>query len=192
MPSAHPRLQLAFLTGQSDPTRCALSPQQRAFGQALLGPRRVLHPCNFPYDGTTLPFRATPLLSASWHNSWHYLRSRRAAFAHAHRAAIAGLLQSAPHTLLLVGSCGLELLANLDLPQPLAQRVSVFAYGPVARRAPAVAALQVVIGRHDWISRLGWRGAYSSVDSSHLQYLLRPEVLAIARRFSDAIEQRAP
>ncbi len=189
MPGTRTRLQLAFLTGQSDPARCALSPQQRAFGQALLAPGRVLHPCNFPYDAATPDHQPAALLAASWHNTRHYLRSRRPGFAAAHGPALAQLLQAAPHTLLLAGSCGLELLANLELPPALAQRCSVLAYGPVARRAPQVAQLQVLVGRQDWVSRLGWRGARQWIDSGHMDYLQQPAVLAIARELAARLQQ---
>ncbi len=189
MPGTRTRLQLAFLTGQSDPARCALSPQQRAFGQALLEPGRVLHPCNFPYDAATPDHQPAALLAASWHNTRHYLRSRRPGFAAAHGPALAQLLQAAPHTLLLAGSCGLELLANLELPPALAQRCSVLAYGPVARRAPQVAQLQVLVGRQDWVSRLGWRGARQWIDSGHMDYLQQPAVLAIARGLAARLQQ---
>lgn len=189
MPGARTPLQLAFLTGQSDPARCALSPQQRAFGQALLAPGRVLHPCNFPYDAATPDHQPAALLAASWHNTRHYLRSRRPGFAAAHGPALAQLLQAAPHTLLLAGSCGLEQLANLELPPALAQRCSVLAYGPVARRAPRVAQLQVLVGRQDWVSRLGWRGARQWIDSGHMDYLQQPAVLAIARELAARLQQ---
>ena len=189
MPGTRTPLQLAFLTGQSDPARCALSPQQRAFGQALLAPGRVLHPCNFPYDAATPDHQPAALLAASWHNTRHYLRSRQPGFAAAHGPALAQLLQAAPHTLLLAGSCGLELLANLELPPALAQRCSVLAYGPVARRAPRVAQLQVLVGRQDWVSRLGWRGARQWVDSGHMDYLQQPAVLAIARELAARLQQ---
>lgn len=189
MPGTRTPLQLAFLTGQSDPARCALSPQQRAFGQALLAPGRVLHPCNFPYDAATPDHQPAALLAASWHNTRHYLRSRRPGFAAAHGPALAQLLQAAPHTLLLAGSCGLELLANLELPPALAQRCSVLAYGPVARRAPRVARLQVLVGRQDWVSRLGWRGARQWIDSGHMDYLQQPAVLAIARELAARLQQ---
>ena len=189
MHGTRPQLQLAFLTGQSDPARCALSPLQRAFGEALLAPGRVLQPCNFPYDAATPDHQPAALLAASWHNARHYLRSRRPGFAAAHAPALAQLLQAAPHTLLLVGSCGLELLANLDLAPALAQRCSVLAYGPVARRAPAVAHLQVLVGRQDWVSRLGWRGTRQWVDSGHMDYLQQPAVLGIARALAARLQQ---
>ena len=178
-------LQLAFLTGQSDPARCALSPTQMAFGEALLAPGRWLHPLNFPYRPDPAPHRAVRLLRASWHNSRQYLSSRRHAFAREHERDLQALVQGAPHTVLLAGSCGLELLANLGLPEEALARLSVFAYGPVARRTPAVARLQAITGRHDWLSRLGWSGDATLVRGGHLGYLERPEVLALARRFVD-------
>lgn len=187
-PEPGTRLQLAFLTGQSDPARCALSPAQRAFGEALLAPGRWLQPLNFPYRPDAAPHRAVPLLRASWHNGRQYLMSRRSTFAQQHRHGLQAMLQNAPHTVLLAGSCGLELLANLALPPDSLDRISVFAYGPVARRAPAVAALEVVVGDGDWMSRLGWPGVATRVRSGHLGYLDQPAVLALARRFVDDTE----
>ena len=181
-------LQLAFLTGQSDPRCCALSPAQQAFGEALLAPGRWLQPLNFPYRQHPAPHAPVPLLRASWHNGRQYLLSRRASFAQQHQSDLQALLQNAPHTVLLAGSCGLELLANLGLPDKTLARVSVFAYGPVARRAPAVARLQTVAGRQDWIARLGWRGAATPVRGGHLDYLRQPEVLALARNFVDHVQ----
>lgn len=181
-------LQLAFLTGQSDPRCCALSPVQQAFGEALLAPGRWLHPQNFPYRQDSPPHRPVPLLRASWHNGTQYLLSRRAAFARQHRDRVLALLDKAPHTVLLAGSCGLELLNNLGLPAAALARVSVFAYGPVARHAPAVARLQTVTGRWDGVSRLGWRGATVPVRGGHLGYLQQAGVLALARHFVDDVQ----
>ena len=140
-----PRLQLAFLTGQSNPSCCALSPAQQTFGQALLAPGRVLHPRNFPYWPDTPAHQATPLWRASWYNTAHYLRSRRPDFAQRHAQDVLRLLADASHTVLLTGSCGLELLANLHLPPEASRQISVLAYGPVARRTPACAQLLSVV-----------------------------------------------
>lgn len=186
------RLQLAFLTGQSDPGGWSLSPLQARFGQALLAAGRRLHPTNFPYREPCPPHRPVPLLAASWHNTRMVLASRRSDFGPRHRDGVLRLLEAAPHTVVLAGSCGLELLANLRLPAQALARVSVFAYGPVARGAPEVARLQVVCGRSDWISRLGWRGPALRVPGGHLGYLSHPEVLAYARGFVAAVEASLP
>jgi hypothetical protein len=185
-------LQLAFITGQSDPQRCELSPAQRAFGEALLAPGRWLYPQNFPYGLRASAHRQVPLWLASWHNASQYLLSRREAFAHRHRHAVQAVLARAPHTVLLAGSCGLELLANLQLPPDTLQRVSVFAYGPVARQTPAVARLQAVRGQSDWIARLGWRGAAVGVPGGHLDYLQHTDVLAMARAFVHHVHAELP
>jgi hypothetical protein len=187
MPS-EPLLQLAFLTGQSDPGRCALSPQQRAFGHALLARGRRLQPHNFPYCADTPPHEPTPLWRAAWHNGTQHLGSHRCGFASRHRAPVLRMLQAAPHTVLLAGSCGLQLLTNLSLDHEALQRVSVLAYGPVARRAPACARLLTVAGKSDWITRLGYGHAMLQIRCGHMDYLAQPEMLALARRFIAEVE----
>lgn len=184
-----PRLQLAFLTGQSNPSCCALSPAQQTFGQALLAPGRVLHPRNFPYWPDTPTHQATPLWRASWCNTAHYLRSRRPDFAQRHAQDVLRLLAGASHTVLLAGSCGLELLANLHLPPEASRQISVLAYGPVARRAPACARLLSVAGRHDWISRLGYGRAMVNIDAGHMDYLQQTEMQTLARQFVADVER---
>ena len=42
-------LQIAFITGRSNPNSCLLSPLQSAFIQRLAAPGRRLIMCNFPY-----------------------------------------------------------------------------------------------------------------------------------------------
>jgi len=52
-----------------------------------------------------------------------------------------------------------------------------------------VAQLQVLVGRQDWVSRLGWRGARQWIDSGHMDYLQQPAVLAIARELAARLQQ---
>lgn len=183
-------LQVAFITGQSDPERCALSPLQAAFLDALPVPDAGKVRVNFPYTTTTLPHRRVALGPASWHNGRQYLGSRAPAFAERHRAGALALLSRADRTVLLAGSCGLELLANLGLPDSALRRVAVFAYGPVARRRPACEVV-VVQGRRDWISRAWGPHADEVVEAGHLDYLRDAEVLAHARAFIVRVASRA-
>ena len=174
-------LQVAFLTGQSRPSTAALDPVQTAFLAALPVPAAARVAANFPYptDETFPPFTRTPLLLASWRNGWQHLASRRPAFAERHRATVEALLARAGRTLFLTGSCGLELFNNLRLPTSALRRVTIFAYGPVARRRPDCACL-LVQGRRDWISRGYFRQADAYVDGGHLHYLTNPDVLTLA------------
>lgn len=176
-------IRIAFLTGRSDPARCGLSPQQQAFLDALAGPGRATVDRNFPYVTPRAGHVPVALPLAAFRNARDYLGSRRAVFARRHRASVMGALDGPGATVVLAGSCGLELLANLQLPADLRARLHVFAYGPVARRVPEVARLLCVQGRTDWISRLGWRGPVQRVDAGHMDYLRQPEVLRLCEAF---------
>ena len=174
-------VQVAFLTGQSDASRCALSPVQRAFLDALPLPASARQPLNFPYDADTAAWRNVSLLTASINNGRQYLASRRPGFAERHTHHVMRELSRAPRTLILAGSAGLELLSNLRLPREALDRIHVFAYGPVARRLPDCPCV-LVQGRRDWISRWWFSTVDHRVDCTHLDYLSSPEVLALCVR----------
>jgi hypothetical protein len=172
------RLQVAFLTGPVPGQAPALSPEQRALLAALPhDPALRVVACDFPYgaDAEAAVWRRAPLWRASLRNVATYLRARSPGFAAAHAPAMLALLARAEHTLLLAGSCGLELLAGLRLPAPWLRRITVIAYGPVARRAAAaVAALHVASGTRDpmaWFYRLP---ADCAPRCGHLGYLADP------------------
>jgi len=186
-----PALQVAFMTGQSDPDRCALSPSQQAFLDALAVPEAAKIRCNFPYDAQSAPYRDVSLVKASWHNARHFVASRAPAFAERHRDAVVRVIDRAESTVLLAGSCGLELLGNLDLPPAALQRLSVFAYGAVARRRPACRAVMSVVGRRDWIARPMPGRTDLIVPCHHMNYLETPEVLAACQAFLSAVARRA-
>jgi hypothetical protein len=179
-------LQVAFLTGQSDRVGAALSPLQARFLDALPIADESKVRVNFPYPASTRPHRDVPLVAASWNNVTQTIGSRRSAFRERHRAAALDLLERADHTLFLAGSCGLELLANLELGEAALARAHVFAYGPVVWRQPACE-LRVVQGEGDWISRLlsphALRRIARRVDCGHLGYLADREVAALCRSY---------
>jgi hypothetical protein len=135
--------RIAFLTGRSDPDRCALSPVQRAMLDALMPQTEgiFLDSLNFPWNPATAQWRPVPLPRASAANAREYLSARRGRIAGLSPQAIEyarGHLLAAPRTLLLVGSCGLVLLDALIAPFDLAQRarLRIVAYGGVAPRWP--------------------------------------------------------
>jgi hypothetical protein len=171
------QLQVFYLTGQSDPPRCALSPSQEAFLDALPLPASAKLRLNFPYAADTLPWRPNSLVIASLNNGLLFVRSRRADFTR-HAPSLLRQLARAEQTLILAGSSGLELLANLQLPREALRTVHVFAYGPVARSFPQCACT-LVQGRGDWISRAWVRTVDHRVDCWHRDYLESPEVLAL-------------
>ena len=171
-------LQVMLLTGQSDPTSCALSPVQRAFLDALPLPAADKVPLNFPYADDTAAWRPVWLLLASARHVRQYTASQRPAFVARHRDGLRARLERAERTLILAGSLGLELLINLQLPREALDRLHVFAYGPVARQRLDCDCL-LVQGRRDWISRLWFPAVDRRVDCGHMDYLESPEVLAL-------------
>jgi hypothetical protein len=179
-------LQVVFLTGQSDPRSCDLSPSQRAFLDALPVPHEAKAPLNFPYDATLRPWRKVPLWLASLRHALLAVslgfetlvpRSSTSGIGR-HRDAVITQLDRADRTLVLAGSIGLDLLGRLDLPADLLDRLTVFAYGPVATKPPACHTLRVC-SRQDWVAR--WWPADEYVDSGHLDYLDNPEVADLCR-----------
>ncbi|PPT96782.1 hypothetical protein XaraCFBP7407_08080 [Xanthomonas arboricola pv. arracaciae] len=183
-------LQIAFLTGQSDPESCALSMQQQHFLQQLQGPGRRLIDCNYPYRSASPPHQHMPLWRASVSNAHQYLAARAARVADADRTRVVALLEQAPTTVLLAGSCGLQLLTALRLPQVLRTRLAVFAYGPVCNAPATFGQLRVVQGNGDWISRALFAGAPDLTPAcGHLHYLRDAAVLAECQAFIAQVEQ---
>lgn len=176
-------LQIAFITGRSQPDCGVLSPVQRAFLAQVAGEGHLQISYNFPWQPSPeQPHRSPGLLRASLNNSRDYLASRRAGFARRHRQAAIDFLANADRTVLLAGSCGLELFNNLHLPSASLARVSIFAYGPVARRRPDCRHL-LVQGHQDVLSRLWFPNADVRIDSGHLHYLNQPAVAEFCQQF---------
>lgn len=186
---AAPLLQIAFLTGQSVPGTCALSPVQADFLARLVangGGVWSAIDCNFPFVSMTTRYRRPSILSASLANAWQYFASRRPAFGARHRPALTRLIEGAPRTILLAGSCGLELFANAGLPAACLDRCRILAYGPAARCIPAERT-EVVVGGRDWVSPLLFRCfpqvRVHRLDCDHLGYLQDPRMFALALDF---------
>jgi hypothetical protein len=179
-------VQIAFLTGQSDPPSCALAADQHAFLDALPAPEHEKVRSNFPYDRTGEDVLEIALWRASLNNIKQYFASRSDAFARAYRPPVLEMLSKADRTLLLAGSCGIELLNNLHLPADVLRSVYVFGYGPVARRRPACAH-EIAGSRRDWISRLWFPKPDAWVDAGHLGYLAGERVRARCTELLDRL-----
>lgn len=182
-------LQLAFITGRSCPDNPALSPVQLGFISNLLSGGVYPVTVNFPWPVSSLPYTTTGLLRASLNNAREYLNSRRPSFAARYRTSLIALTESAEHTLFLSGSCGLELFNNLNLPASLMSRVSIFAYGPVARRRPDCRH-QLIQGKQDWISRFWFRRADKYIRCGHMNYLSQPELAELCKLFIKQIREQ--
>lgn len=190
MPSRADTPRIAFLTGRSDPDRCALSPVQRAALDTL-----AAHASDLDVDHVNFPWRSrvdtnhdrdawreTPLLRASLANGRQYLAARRGGFADLPQNIIAQArerLRKPSRSLLLVGSCGLSLFDALIAPFDDAQRarLRIVAYGGVAARWPRGIEGAQLRGRRDPIA--AWFGPSDgpsprTIDCGHMDYLALP------------------
>jgi hypothetical protein len=170
-------LQIAFLTGQSDPGSCELAPDQMLFMRALALPEEAKIYYNFPYDPGMRARREVPLALASWNNTMQCAIALLPGFAARYRPAIVALVERAERTVFLAGSCGIQLLRSLQLPEATARRIAAFAYGPVAFVRPRCR-LVLVGSTGDHISRAFFPHPDILVTSDHLRYLEDP---ALAR-----------
>ncbi len=174
---------VAFITGHSVRGCTGLSQEQREFQQRSAVPAANWLRYNFPWQETfpfPEPFR---LLSASWNNVRHYVASRKPAFREQHRAQVVAMFSQYETIILMAGSCGLELLNNLDLPAEIRQRLHVFAYGPVSRHRPDVASCFLVQGERDLISRTFHRQVDARFPCPHMGYLAAAETLRLFDAF---------
>lgn len=179
--------KVAFLTGQSDAGRNALSSKQRDFLARSGVPALEILDRNFPYRPCDETERKVPLWKASLSNALQYLASRGSAFPSAHRSEVMEVFASCERVVLLAGSCGLELLVNLRLPEDFLARTHVFAFGPVARSTPRCATLWTVQGDRDYISKWWCRDPDHRIRGHHLDYLDSPEVMGLFQRFYQSI-----
>lgn len=195
--NARPRV--AFLTGQSDPGRGALSPIQRAALDALAEDNDDIDfdPHQFPWDSAAAAWRPVPLLRASFTNGRQYLGARRGMLhgvSSAQCTAARERLLAAPRTLLLVGSCGLALLDALiaAFDDDARARLRIVAYGAVTPRWPRGVDGVQLRGDRDRIA--AWLGpadgpAPQRIAAGHMDYLdgepSRNAVIAAAREQLD-------
>jgi len=182
----------AFITGHSVRDCTGLSRAQLSFQKRSIIPQDRWLADNFPYQPTS-PFpEPVPLLSASLNNIAHYFSSRRPEFKERHREAVTTAFSPYDRVILLAGSCGLELLNNLELTPEVSQKLHVFAVGPVSRSIPDVASCSMAQGEYDWISRAFHRRVQQRYPCSHVGYLASPTTLTLFNEFTRRVLNQTP
>ena len=169
--------RVALLTGQSSFVSSALSPAQISFLRAVAPAGASVLEMGFPFDSSFFGegFREAGMAGASWRNApqvgWA-LGSER--FRGIVRARLEMLSRAAARTILITGSCGLQ-LANLGWPG------EVVALGPACFGELRVRAC-VVRGRRDGWSRLFYRGPVDlECGCGHLEYWDSTEVRELVK-----------
>ena len=178
-PLTFSRRKVAFVSGLSDPTTCALSAVQRRFLEQLAAPASEKLWLNFPYLHDASQLRRAPgLWRASCQNASQFLAASCVRYRDAARRHFAELAKSAEHLILITLSCGLEIV-NRGLTGALRDtRVEIIALGPVAWSRPDLPH-RLVQGTRDHLSRAFFRRVDCRVaGAGHMDYMVRSDVLA--------------
>lgn len=165
--------RLALLTGRSDPARTGLPGAQAAFLAAVTPPGLVAVQDGYPWIGGP-PEEPVPLPLAAWRNASQW----RAARSGAARAEVSSRLRALAPSVLITGSCGLDLLHCGWEEGPCRL---VIALGPVMALRPSWPGVRLVtvIGRRDLVSRGLHRAAPDiSVPCGHMGYWTCPQTRA--------------
>lgn len=175
--------KIAFFTGRSNPGNCNLSPIQFNFLNELNAPKFIKIYKNFPYLSNQDDYQPTNILKASMNNAKDYLFSRKKAFKKQYMQLFLDEFNDSENIVLLVGSCGLEILSNLIQDEPLMKRISIFTYGAVSRNIPDFSQVLILRGHKDYIASLWNLKPNFMIQSDHMSYLSNPETKAICEKF---------
>lgn len=182
------KTKIAFLTGQSNPNYIGLSPLQFKFMKSIPLDESLKLYKNFPYTEGKLDYKDTNIFSASYYNSKQYLLSRIKCYSTYYKSLFLQEFDQIDNIVLLSGSCGLELFSNLYLEKAILNKIHIFGYGPVSRKIPNCQNIFLVQGESDWISKFWKLNIHKKIQSDHLDYLSKQEVLDLLIEFLDKIE----
>lgn len=132
-PAIHPHTpyKVAWLSGASDPWSCALAEDEANWLSSLGLPAAHVLDANFPYTGPRQR-RCVPLALASVANLAQFGWASTPLWRRAAAAHWRALCESTPRVLVVVGSCGAQLLRALAPVTPPGVRIEALGLGPVA------------------------------------------------------------
>ncbi|WP_158658169.1 hypothetical protein [Agarilytica rhodophyticola] len=177
-----PLLQVAFITGKSNPKSWCLSPPQKKFINSLGLKKEEISLLNFPYCKSSETFKPVNIVQASYENIKIFCFSQTKVYRQKYLSSVREFLDNTSYTLLISGSCGLELLSNLRLPKSYQNKIHIFAYGPVSIKMPPANSI-LVQGEKDWISRIFFKEVDFLVPGGHMSYMDQEEVIDICRQY---------
>lgn len=180
-------MKIAFMTGLSSWNNNKLSPIQETFLNNLKTEEKNKIYLNFPFIDKNQVYKKPHIILASISNACQYFLSKTI-WIKKHQKELRELLKTEKVLLLLVGSCGLEILRNMDLSTMDRNKIHVITYGGVAKKTPDYKYITLVQGDKDWISRL-WIKEYDLIiQSDHMNYLESEELLNFTNQYIEKLE----
>ena len=181
IPLPYTPVKVAFLTGLSHPVSCRLSRDYQHFLAQLDCPEAWKMYLNFPYIPSQEDIDHVWIVTASLANVRQFLGARSPRYRQCAQRHLLNLLTSTDQVLLLVGSCGLEILNQAWTEAIAAHRITIVALGPVACRRPQASGL-LVQGSRDLISRCFFQDVDVRLpDVGHMDYVRDRRVFELVR-----------
>lgn len=173
--------RVALVTGLSDAGSCELSRDQRSLMDSLELPDEWKVWRNFPFVESR-PLRDVSLARASLANTAQFVAAGLGLLREHRLRHWRALVESTEWLLLITGSCGLELVRDLERLEKH-RAVAILALGPVAWRRPRVA-MEMIQGERDLVSRL-WMGKVGSggLRAGHMECWSDPQVRELVKRW---------
>lgn len=181
------KYKIAFLTGLSNYGNNMLSPTQTQFLKQLNEKEENKIYRNFPYTNEQKIYKEPNIIYASLSNALQYFLSKTS-WIKKQTVCLKNILKEEDNLVLLVGSCGLEILKNMNLTQIEKDKIHIIVYGGVAKKIPNYQNTILVQGKSDWIARL-WIKKYDiMIVSNHMNYLDSPELLSIVNNYIEKLK----
>lgn len=180
-------MKIAFITGLSDWGNNSLSVEQTIFLNKINTNESNKIYYNFPYINNAYILKHTNIIIASLSNALQYFLSRTK-WLDKKTKVLKEIIHNNDKILLLSGSCGLELLSNMNFSKEEKNKIHIIAYGAVARKIPEFQYLTLVQSTKDWISRM-WINVYDlKIQGHHMNYLESKEFLNFVNGYVEKME----
>lgn len=163
-------MKIAFMTGLSDFNNTSLSHLQNKFLSKLDVDNNDKIYLNFPYEKTNKRVENVNIITASISNAIQYFLFRTK-WLLKKESKLKEIINNEDKVILLVGSCGLEIIRNLSLSEEEKNKLFIISYGGVSKQKPKYKNLLLIQGDDDWIARLFIKECDIKVKSNHMNYL---------------------
>lgn len=181
-------MKIAFITGLSNWNNNVLSPIQTKFLQQLKTHEGNKIYLNFPYVDNQQTYKEPHIIMASLSNAYQYILSKTK-WITKQKEKLSQMVAQEDKLLLLSGSCGLELLRNMNFTKEEKEKIHIIAYGGVAARIPDFKYLTLVQGKKDWIAKIWIRDYDLKVESNHMNYLESETLLNFVNEYIEKLEK---
>ena len=180
-------MKVGFITGFSNWGNNSLSPIQFEFMKNINIKESNKIYLNFPYINNNQLYKDPNIVSASISNAAQYMLSKTSWLKNKEQH-FKSIIKEENKILLLSGSCGLEIIRNMNLLKEEKEKIHIIAYGGVAKEIPDFKYLTLVQSKNDWISRIWIKDYDLMIEGNHMNYLQSSQLLNFINEYVGKME----